>query len=101
MCQASVDSVRNNVERDDFSRSGSREMSGDFPIPQTSDGANLTSVEVRCELRRFQNEAEKPTEHPTSDCPDSMMSKVDLIEVIASHRRAPCIAALHSTARST
>src|SRR6266851_2539939 len=54
MCQASVDRIRNNVERDDFSRSGSREMSGDFPIPQNSDGADLISVEVRSKLRSFQ-----------------------------------------------
>ena len=54
MCQASVDRVGNDVERHDFSRSGSREMSGDFPIPQNSDGADLISVEVRSELRSFQ-----------------------------------------------
>ena len=54
MGQASIDRVRNDVERDDFSRPGSREMSGDFPIPQTSDGADLISVEVRSKLRSFQ-----------------------------------------------
>src|ERR1700730_13858235 len=54
MCQASVDRVGNDVERHDFSRSGSREMSGDFPIPQNSDGADLISVEVGSKLRSFQ-----------------------------------------------
>src|ERR1700694_2644114 len=54
MCQASVDRVRNDMERDNFSRSGSREMSGDFPIPQNADGADLMSVEVRSKLRSFQ-----------------------------------------------
>jgi hypothetical protein len=52
--QASVNRVRNDVERDDFSRSGSSEMSGDFPIPQNPDGADLISVEVRSKLRSFQ-----------------------------------------------
>jgi hypothetical protein len=54
MRQASVDRVRNDVERNDFSRSGSSEISGDFPIPQNPDGADLISVEVRSKLRSFQ-----------------------------------------------
>src|SRR5437879_9142359 len=41
----------------------------------------------RCSRRMARNEVEKPAEHPTSDCPDSMMSKADLIEVTANHRR--------------
>ena len=54
MRQASVDRVRNDVKRGNFSRPGSKETSGDFPIPQTSDGADLISVEVRSKLRSFQ-----------------------------------------------
>jgi hypothetical protein len=42
------------VERNDLSRSGSSEISGDFPIPQNPDGADLISVEVRSKLRSFQ-----------------------------------------------
>ena len=51
---ASVDGVRNDVERDDFWRSGSSEISGDSRSQKNPDGADLISVEVRSKLRSFQ-----------------------------------------------
>src|SRR5882757_4351511 len=54
MREAIVDCVRNNLQPDNISLTGSRKTPGDFPIPKTPDKACLTSVEVRCELRSFQ-----------------------------------------------